>query len=151
MIATLVNTTSYKLLLVLHIVAMTVAFGTGFVHSATMTFVRSGSQSAAILGQHIIERFQLPALVGASVFGVLLVVDSNKAIGFDESWVSAALAIVILLLVLAWFVALPAQRALVEATKSGGDVTKAVARASMAVGIFHLGFVTLVVLMVWKP
>lgn len=147
----MIDTFAYKLLLLLHISSVVVAFGTGFVHTATLRGAREGSVLAAKLGLTIIGRYQLPGLIAASIFGVLLVVNSKSVFDFDAPWISGAFSIVILLLVLAWFVSLPAQRALVDATERGGDVVRAAKTASIVSGLFHLGFLVLTVLMIWKP
>lgn len=152
----------YNLFFVIHIMAITAAFGPAFAYSVLVrkASTEGGKTGAALasISPILNKRYSFPALITAALAGVGLIVSSEKAYTFDKPWVSASFTIVLVLALLLWFVIGPALRRL-EAVlstdandqKSQDEVRAARVTASMATGIFHLGFLILIFLMVWKP
>lgn len=151
------GSTFSQILLILHIVAVLGAFGAASVSAALAHVAKASDLSAALpaaeKGLTVTKRTTIPALLIATLLGILLVFNSDGAFGFGDPWISASFSIVLVLLLLVWLVALPAQRALVTALQGGNaeTVKNAASRTAMATGLFHLGFVVLVILMIWKP
>lgn len=153
------ETSSYKLLFVLHILAIIATFGPTLLYPMITRFARSNAgevgAKAASIPYNTNRRIFLPGLLAAAFFGVLLSADSSKAYEMSKPWVSAAFVVVIALALMSWFFLRPAQKRLIDGVAAGEDGKSIVrsAKASIAAGtgIIHLGLVTLVVLMVWKP
>jgi uncharacterized membrane protein len=141
----------YKALLSLHIVMVVAAFGTTFVQSGLLRTISSTTgelaQTASQQSLKITTAFTLPALVVAVVAGVLMVVGSGGFYGFDQAWISASFAVVLVVGLLVAMVMLPAQKMLL----SSADKLPLLSRVKIAIGFVHLGFLALVILMVWKP
>ena len=161
-----VGTTSYKIFLAIHILAIISAFGPTLLFAI---FNREASkrkgeaaQLFAALPLVVSKRVSFPAFLVAALSGIVLVLDSSDFYSFEKPWVSAAFSIVILVALVYYFMLWPAQRRLVAATHEPADETADAefvspvvrsARVSVAIagGLMHVGMVCLVVLMVWKP
>ena len=156
---TAVGTTSQKLLLVVHLMAVVMAIGPTLLYGILGRESRKypGEVGAAFAGisPALNKRVSLPALLVAAVSGTAMVVDSDDYWSFSQSWVSSAFAVVLALLLVGWFVLGPAlsrlQNAIAKGTEGESEVRAAKASIGAATGLFHLGFVALLVLMVWKP
>lgn len=158
-----VGSTSYRVLLVVHILAFVAAFGPTLVYGLVSRTAadRGGEPGSAVaaLGPLLNSRASLPALVVTAVAGMVLVVLSDGAWEFGSTWVSVAFTIVVLLLLVGWFVLGPALRSLETAVRdtastgdtSGDKVRTARKMVALTTGAFHLGLVIVIVLMVWKP
>lgn len=154
-----VETTSYKILLVLHIVSIIAAFGPTFIFP---TLLKLATKFPGDIGAklsdvpYVINRkVFLPALILGALFGVALVVDSSDVYTMQKPWVSGAFTIVIALGLVSWFVLRPAQQRFSAAIgKEGSDgetLRKARAAIAASTGVVHLGLVATIALMVWKP
>lgn len=139
MIVASVDSGVYKVLLLLHIVAIVAAFGPALLYPLL------GRSRANKVAADTNQRISLPALVLAGVFGIGLIGSSDKMYKFSQAWVSAALVIWILLIVDCAALLRPAL-----AGAADGD-ERAVTRAGIFTGLLHLGLVVLLVLMIWKP
>ncbi len=140
--------------LIIHIAMVVAAFGTGFTHASLMRVVKAGgpgAKDAADVSLTITKQYTIPALLFAVLAGVALVLNSNNAYSFSDTWISASFSAVLLLLLLAWFLILPAQKSMIAALKAGNSAEHEVSRLSMTTGMYHLGFLIILVLMVWKP
>jgi len=153
----------YRLLLLLHIVAVVVGYGVTFVVpflTARLRRAEAGSrmevqEATTILNGAVVA----PALWVAGLFGIVLV-----AVGpweFSETWVSIAFVLWIIGAAMALFLIVPGERKALGlarrmANAQSGSETVAqynqvISRTSMLTSINHLIFLLLVIDMIWKP
>lgn len=162
--------TVYHLLLVAHLLAVIVGFGSTFVYpllGAQASKVR-GKEGAAISDATIFaaERVTTPVIYTAAVFGLILV-----AVGpydWDARFVQAAIAVVAFAILFAGFVHVPNLKAMNKLSNelatmgrppagASGPPPQAVEmerrakRAQMTGAVTTLAFLALVLLMVFKP
>lgn len=139
----------YKLLLLLHILSVIVAFGPAFAVPVMNVRARKlGSDSTAALAALVkgnTLKIYGPATVLAGIFGCGLVGMSEKVWKFDQAWVSVALLLWILVVALQFGLLAPAEK-----RAAAGD-EGAERLQSMFVGIQHLLLVGLLFVMIWKP
>lgn len=141
--------TGYNLLLLLHILAVIVAFAPSFVWPFVSVRLKQAGKpvgpTIAELASGNSAKIHGPALALAGIFGFGLVGMSDKLFEFSDPWLSAAM--------LLWFIALgvvfgmmaPAEKRIAE-----GDVG-AEKILSMAGGILHLVLAVELYLMIFKP
>jgi len=144
-----VNTFGYKLMLLLHILAVIVAFAPAFVWPfASVKLKKEGKPVGPAIGALAAgntAKIHGPALVLVGLFGFGLVGMSEKAFKFDQSWVMAAIVVWFLMLGIIFGLMLPAEK------KSAGGDESADKLVSMAGGIMHLLLLVMLFLMIWKP
>ena len=157
------TTDSYHLLFAIHILAIITAFGPLFLTAAInrLATKRSGevAQAIATIPLNAARAISIPSIVVAVVAGILLVLDSGKNFKFDQTWISIAFSLVLVLAVVYWFLLIPAQKRLIEAVQADKTddhatavkVRSAKVSTAMATGLIHLGMVALVLIMIWKP
>jgi uncharacterized membrane protein len=83
--------TGYNVVLFLHILTVIIAFAPAVVNPLIDTRIgddRATTSRFSAIAASNNRMVHLPALVLAGLFGVLLVVMSDEAIGFDELWIS---------------------------------------------------------------
>lgn len=140
------NDTGFRIVLLLHILSVLVAFSPFFVMPL---LARTGGEGTAAAVLKYLQRFATPALVLAGFFGLALVgmskTGSAEVFSFKQAWVSVALLLWILQVALVIFAILPAQRKAAE-----GD-EEAVRRVPMFTGMVHLLLLVLLYLMIWRP
>jgi len=140
------NDTGFKVVLLLHILAVIVAFGPLFFMPMVARTGQGGSDSSALL---FLQRFSTPAVVLAGFFGLALVgmskAGSDEVFSFSQTWVSIALAIWVVQVALFIFGMLPSQR-----KAAAGDAVAA-KRLPMFTGLIHLSLLVMLYLMIWKP
>ena len=88
-----INSGIYKLVLVLHILTAIVGFGAVLLNGIYGQQARSrrGTEGLAISqANFLVSRIGMFFIYGVFVFGVLLVVLSDKALSFSDSWIVAA-------------------------------------------------------------
>jgi hypothetical protein len=143
MLLAAVDDTPYRIVLLLHILSVIVAFGPLFL----VPLVTRGADgpSASEAAWKYLTRFGTPALVLAGFFGMALLGMSDKVYKFSQSWVGVALLIWIIDVGLFVFGLLPAQRKLSSGDAEGGRL------APMFTGIIHLSLLVMLYLMIWKP
>ena len=143
-----VNSFGYKLVMLLHILSVLVAFAPAFVNPFLSVAYRSNGgvppELAARLARNS-QRIHGPALVLVGLFGFALVGMSDKAIQFSDAWISAAMLVWFLLLGLVWGLLIPAEKKVGQGDK---DAEKLV---SMFGGIGHLLLVVMLALMIFQP
>jgi uncharacterized membrane protein len=141
-----VNTFGYKLMLLLHILAVIVAFAPAFVWPfASVKLKKEGKPVGPAIGALAAgntAKIHGPALVLVGFFGFGM---SEKAFKFDQSWVMAAVVVWFLMLGIIFGMMLPAEK------KSAGGDESADKIVSMAGGIMHLLLLVILFLMIWKP
>lgn len=150
------NSATYAVLFVLHIVALAAAFGPVIMYAV---FVRraveakSEGRSLLDVAVAINRRVAFPALVATVLFGFGLIAIS-EAYAFEQAWVSASMTLALILAAISYFVITPGlerlAKALSEASDSG-ELKKATAIVRISTGLYQLGFVVIVWLMYAKP
>ncbi len=130
------NGTVYKILLVLHILAVVTAFGPLFLYSS----LQQAGNTVQIARIHM--RMSFPALLVLFVVGMGMVGMSEGLYDVGQAWIALALVIWAVLLVVSWFMIRPALR---------DDSQKASGRLGAGIGITHLGMVVGLILMVFRP
>ena len=140
------NDTGFKVMLLLHILSVIVAFGPLFFMPM---LARAGQGDGGTPALLYLQRFSTPAVVLAGFFGLAMVgmskTGSVEVFSFSQSWVSIALAIWIIQVALFIFGMLPAQR-----KAAAGDAVAA-KRLPMFTGIIHLSLLVMLYLMIWRP
>lgn len=146
-----VDSFGYKLLFLLHIVAIVVGFAPAFVNPVinarlkrsqrTLADHRDVAQVMATNSQQVYG----PALVLAGVFGLGMIGLSDKTYEFSQSWVAIALVLWFVLLGVVFALLVPAERGV------GSGDRAAEAKVTMFGGMVHLVFLLLVIDMIWKP
>ncbi len=139
----------YQLLLILHILAVVVAFSPAVVHSLTGSRLMREDEAA---GRRFFgvaaandRRVYLPALLVVGVLGFALVGLSDGAFEFSEPWISAAALLWVIIAGIVGAVIVPGERALAE-----GD-RPAEKKVGAAGGIVTVLFIVVLILMVVKP
>lgn len=125
--------TGYRLVLLIHIVSVVLAFGPNFVGP----MLRRGGASNESLAKTT-KTIQLPSLVVTFVAGILLVVLSDDQWKFSQTWVSIAFLVTIAAGVLLYLLA-------------GAYEKNEEPRVAMFSGILHLLLVVGIFTMLWKP
>jgi uncharacterized membrane protein len=147
------NSTPYKIMLLIHILGAIVAFGAAFVNPLVYRLTAKAGAGAAVAAAQAraITRVTLPAMLitGLIGFGIS---GMSKIPGTDElqfrvsqGWISAAVALWIVQVALYFFVILPGER------KVASGEEAAASRVSAATGASHLLLLVILYLMIWKP
>lgn len=136
MLAILPISDGYRLLGLLHIISVVVAFGPLFIYPS---LVRAGA-GATVATWHL--RLSLPALVVAWVLGMGMIGVSDGAIEMSDGWIVASLVIWVGLVAVSWFLIRPS---LTDASDRARSMLGA------GIGVTHLALVVMVWLMVFKP
>ncbi len=129
-----IESTGYRILLLVHLLAVVVAFGGNFVQPMLR---RAGNASDEAYGKAVMY-VQLPAVIVLWVAGMGLVGMSDELYQLTQVWIVVGL-VAFLVAALVTFLVGRAYR------NGAGD------RVAPLVGILHLSLVVGVVAMVWKP
>jgi len=140
-----VGSTGYKIMLLLHILAVIVAFAPLWLTPVLLRLTAGGDKAAADGLDVSILRFSLPGLAVAGIIGCGLVGMSEKTFTFGMPWVSTALILWIILIAILAVVARPAIKAFRD-----GDAS-ARGKIMMSTGIGHLILVVMLFLMIFQP
>jgi uncharacterized membrane protein len=164
------NDFGYQLLLLLHLIAVVVGFGSSFVWPALAARARklepaqayAMNSTALGLGKGLTTY----PIYAAGLTGIVLVAVSEPW-GFDQTWISIAFLLFILGVCVSLFLHTPnlkAMNALQERLVSGGgtptqggppaevaELQERGKRAGMYGGLLHLIFLLLMIDMIWKP
>ena len=165
------NSGIYKLLLVLHIIAVVVGFG-GVVLNGLYgaRAKRAGGREGLAISETnfwITERVAEPAVYAVFVLGLLLVLASDDVWGFDQKWISFSMLLYIIGIALSHAVmrpavkrmnALQAELAAAGPAPGAGGPPPQVAeleslgqRVGAAGATLNVIVVIVIALMVWKP
>ena len=136
MIAILLQTTPYRLMAMLHILAAIVAFGPLFLYPQ----LRKSGETRAMAATHM--RLTFPALIVLWVVGMGLAGMSEDAYELSQLWLTLSILVWVVLVAVSWFLIRP------SITDGSESATKKLAAGT---GITHLGLVVGLVLMIWKP
>jgi uncharacterized membrane protein len=143
MLLAAIDSFGYKLLFLLHIVAIVVAFAPGFVLPGLRRKVDEKVLAAAAAANEM--RIHGPALVLAGLFGFGLIGMSDKAFKFSQPWISVAMLLWLIMLGVVFAVLLPAEKRTAAGDQGSAKIM------NMAGGILHLLFLVMVIDMIWKP
>ena len=140
-----VDSTGYKVVLLLHVITAVVAFAPAFMTYAVARAAEKGDRGAADALATGLQRLAIPAMVLVGILGYGLVGMSDKVFTMSQAWVSVAGVAWIALIAVTVFLTRPAVRALASGVEGARQ------KVMMSTGITHLLFVVLIVMMVFKP
>lgn len=140
-----IGSTPYNLMMLLHVLAAIVGFAPAWLTPALMRLSATGDGEAADALELSILRYSLPGLGLTAFFGFGLAGMSDKFYKMSQFWLSSAVVLWLVLMLVLVFVARPAIKAFRD-----GD-TAARGRVMAATGVSHLFLVALLYLMVFKP
>jgi MFS family permease len=162
----------YKLVLLLHLSAVVIGFGSNFVYPVLNVRARKLAPKERFAVAHAAYQIERSLTTGpmilAGILGLILVLVSDELWTFSQLWVSVAFLLYFVGTGVSIFLVAPNAKAMDElgarlaqgqitASKSGGAPKEAVeleARAGKAAafgGIIHLVWFLLMVDMIWKP
>ena len=139
----------YKLLLLLHILSVIVAFAPAFVWPvASVKLKKEGKPVGPTIGDLAAgntAKIHGPALVLVGLFGFGLIGMSDEAWKFSQGWVSGAMTVWLIMLGLVFGMMLPAEKKAAAGDEGADKIVSAVG------GVLHLLLVIMLFLMIWKP
>lgn len=165
----------YKLFFLLHLAAIIIGFGSTFVFAMMGGKAKrlgptdpKGAYAISHASYEAGKVLASPFIYAAGAFGLILVVVSNNAWKFSQTWISAAFVLFILAAAIAIFLHNPNLKAMDELSAKladgkvtpnpGGGPPAEVAeleerggKAGMYGGILHLFWLLLMIDMIWKP
>lgn len=143
--------TGYKIMLLLHILAVVVGFAPAWLTPVMVRLTANGDRAAADGLESSILRFSLPGLVLAGLLGFGLA-GMSKVPGADEPlykmsqpWLMVAILLWLVLLAVVVFVTRPA----IKAFRDGDAKARGLVMAGT--GVTHLILVVMLYLMIFKP
>ena len=151
MLIAVIDDSGYRILLLLHILAIIVAFAPGFVQPVVAARLRrqgtTSEHGPAMFAQFAANSAQVhgPALALAGLFGLGLIGLSDKAYKFSQTWISIALVLWFIMLGIVFALLIPAER------KAGRGDAAADQRVAMYGGMMHILLVLMLIDMIWKP
>jgi uncharacterized membrane protein len=144
-----VDTTAYKLLMLLHITAIVVAFAPASVHTALIRqLAGDGSttlQRFASFASANSMRIHGTALILAGLFGIGLILTSDEVWEFSDAWISVAFLVWIAMIGVVHALIVPGER------KLGSGDAEARSRLDLGGGLITVLFFVMLYLMIWKP
>lgn len=135
-IGILLDTTPFRLMAMIHILAAVAAFGPLFLYPG----LRKAGETATIAAMHM--RMVFPSLVVLWVVGMGLAGMSEGAYEMSQLWLTLSILLWVILIAVSWFLIRPS----ITDTSDSAD-----AKLAAGVGITHLGLIVGLALMVWKP
>jgi uncharacterized membrane protein len=144
------NNTGYKVMLLLHVLAVIIAFAPAWLTPIVLRASGADRAGSDAMGMSIL-RLSLPFVAIAGIFGFGLA-GMSKPEGSDEllfkmsqGWLIAAIILWVVQLLVLWFLARPAFKALAE------GAAEARGRVMAATGITHVILLVMLWLMIFKP
>jgi hypothetical protein len=143
-----ITSTTYRLLFLLHIVAIVVAFAPAITH--TVLYKQLGQDDGALrrfagFAATNSQRIYGTGLILSGLFGIALILTSDSAWEFDQLWVNLAMVVWIAMNGVLHAMLVPGERGL-----STGDQS-AQQRLDLGGLIMTLLFLVMLYLMIWKP
>jgi uncharacterized membrane protein len=143
-----VDTTTYKLLLLLHIASIVVAFAPLITHPVLIRQLSQDNDALRRFAGYAVannQRIYGSGLILAGLFGIGLIFSSDSAWEFDQTWISLALLVWIAMNGVLHAMIIPGERAL------GSGDQSAQQRLDLGGLIMSLLFLVMLYLMIWKP
>jgi hypothetical protein len=164
----------YKVVYLLHLLAVIVGFGSSFVYPLAAAQARKRGPDApkeSFAVTHtmldVSKMITTPLIYAAGAFGLILIFLSGESIKFSQVWISIAFTLFIIAALFAAFVHTPNLKAMdsLQARIAEGNVTPQPGgppqevvelqergkKAGMFGGILHLLFLLLLIDMIWQP
>ena len=139
----------YKVLFLGHMLSFVIAFAPAVINPILMAQVKADGEGVLLpVAKHMAgngKRIHFPALIALGAFGIAMVIVSDPAFAFDQTWVMIAIAVWIVLCGVISGIVLPNERKL-----AAGDL-EAEAQVAMGGQIATLLAVVMLYLMIWKP
>lgn len=136
LLAVLPISNGYRIMGLLHVLAVIVAFGPQFAYPA----LKRAGATATIARLHM--RLVLPALVLVPILGLGMVGMSDDAIEMGDTWIVLSLIGWVAIAAVSWFMVRPALER---------DSPDTRAKLASGTGVTHLLMVVILYLMVFKP
>lgn len=164
--------TLYKILFLLHLLAVIVGFGSSFVYPMLAAKTKDLDPKERYAVNHtafsVSKYLTSYPIYAAGVFGILLIPASEESWKFSQTWVSVAFLLYVLALLVATFLHMPNLKAMDElgGRLAAGKITppkgegppkevkemeERASRAGMYGGMLHLLFLLLMLDMIFKP
>jgi uncharacterized membrane protein len=140
-----IGSTAYDIMLLLHVLAVIVAFAPAWMTPVLMRVAASGDRGATEALEMSIVRFSLPALALAGILGFGLAGMSDDVYEMSQGWLAASIVLWLGLIGVIWFVTRPGIKAF-----QAGD-TAARGKVMAGTGIAHLVLLVMLYLMIFKP
>jgi uncharacterized membrane protein len=144
-----IGDTTYRIVLLLHIASVVVAFAPAVVHPLMGAQYRARPPEERTAFARIVvrngTRVYAPALVVVGLLGIVLVLLSDDVLSLGDPWITASMTIWIVMNGVVHAVLLPAERRLAAGDDS---VDRIIAAASATVSLL---LVVMLYLMVWQP
>ena len=142
-----IGSTPYRIMLLLHVLAVIVAFGAPFVQPSLYRLSAREGAGGSVAGAQAAAttRVMLPALLVAGVLGFGLAGMSDDVYELSQGWLVAAVVLWLGQAALYVFGIVPALR------QVGAGEEVPVKRVSILTGVLHLSLVVMLWLMIWKP
>jgi hypothetical protein len=144
-----IDSFGYKLVLLLHIFSVIVAFAPTMVWPIVRVQARKRGAAvpADLTGQSAVNDAIVhgPAAILAGVFGILLVVLSDEAWEFSQMWISIAFVVWFAMIGVVYGLLVPSGR------KAAAGDEGAASKLPMYTGFLHLLLFVMLVVMIWKP
>ena len=143
--------TGYKVLLLLHVLAVVTAFGPWFLNGLipSAALKRTPAEGQAINAANFtVSSSTQYAIYAVVIFGFGLLGAKHSGFSMGKPWVGAALGAWIVIVGVLHAIVLPAQRALKDGT---GDREALTQRQSLGVAIINVLVVVAIYLMIFKP
>lgn len=139
----------YNLFLLLHILAVIVAFAPNFVWPFVTVRLKRENRPVGTtindLSSGNTAKITGPAMVLAGIFGFGLVGLSDSVWEFSQTWLSIGMLLWFLAIAVLYGLMVPAEKKIAQGDQS------AESRLSMAGGMLHLLLLLLLIVMIWKP
>ncbi len=139
-----IGSTSYNVMLLLHVLAVIIAFAPAWLTPIVLRAAGADRVGADAMQMSIL-RLSLPFVAVAGILGFGLAGMSDKVFKMSQTWLSIAIVLWLVQLAVLFFVARPGFKALAE-----GDAS-ARGRVMAATGVTHLILLVTLYLMIWKP
>ena len=161
----------YQVVYLIHLGCIVVGFGSSFVYPLLAAKARDLPPREAYAINHtalgISKYLTSYPIYAAGAAGVVLVILSDKAISFSDTWISIAFLVFILALLVALFLHTPNLKAMdalqarlldgpqlpagSEAPPEVAELAERGQKAAMYGGLLHLFWLVLMIDMIWKP
>lgn len=157
------DSTLYKIVLLLHIAAAIVGFGGVIAHGAynAKAFAAKASEARVLLrATQTVTNLAHYAIYGVFLLGIILVSLSDKVISMGAAWISASMLVWFLLVGVAHGLVKPTVRGLLteadamaadDVMSSSPGVVALAKKLALGEALTQILLVISIVLMVWKP
>jgi uncharacterized membrane protein len=144
-----IDSFGYKLVLLLHIFTVLVAFAPAMVWPIVRVQARKRGSAlpSDLAAQSAVNEATIhgPAVIAAGAFGILLIILSDEVWEFSQVWISIAFVVWFAMLGVVYGLLVPAGR------KAAAGDAGAEAKLPMFTGFLHILLLVMLVVMIWKP